>query len=139
MAFYCAEDDTWVMARMTAKGAQMMADLLADKSDAWRELGVSILHEIVMPKLLGLNDLPTPKYVRSIEEVANGIASGDSAGRDATGQEGTAGRFELVTIVMPATINHVRLISEAGERMPAKSTYFYPKLLSGLILNPLSK
>lgn len=139
MAFYCAEDDTWVMARMTAKGAQMMADLLADKSDAWRELGVSILHEMVMPKLLGLNDLPTPKYVRSIEEVANGIASGDSAGRDATGQEGTAGRFELVTIVMPATINHVRLISEAGERMPAKSTYFYPKLLSGLILNPLSK
>lgn len=139
MAFYCAKDDTWVMAKMTAEGAQLMADRLPDKSDAWRELGVSILHELVMPELLGLNDLPTPKYVRSIEEVENGIASGDSAGRDATGQEGIAGRFELVTIVMPATIEHVRLISEAGERMPAKSTYFYPKLLSGLILNPLSR
>ncbi len=53
------------------------------------------------------------------------------------GQEGTGGRFELATIVMPATIDHVRQISQAGERMPAKSTYFYPKLLSGLLLNPL--
>ena len=139
MAFYCAGDDTWVLAELTADGAQMIADRLPEKSDAWRELGVSILHELVMPVLLGLDDLPTPKYVRSIDEVVAGIVSGDQAGRDATGQEGTAARFELVSIVMPATINHVRLISEAGERMPAKSTYFYPKLLSGLILNPLTR
>ena len=139
MAFYCAEDDQWVLAKMNASGAEMMAERLADQTEAWRELGVSILHELVMPDLLGLKETPTPKYVRSIEEVVDGISHGDAAGRDATGQEGTAGRFELVTIVMPATIDHVRLISEAGERMPAKSTYFYPKLLSGLIVNPLSR
>ncbi|MGI9516184.1 MAG: DUF1015 domain-containing protein [Pirellulaceae bacterium] len=139
MAFYCAEDDTWVMAELTDQGAAMMTERLPDKSASWRELGVSILHELAIPALLGLTDLPTPKYVRKIEEVVNGIASGDDAGRDATGQQGTGGRFELATIVMPATINHVRLISEAGERMPAKSTYFYPKLLSGLVLNPLTK
>ena len=139
MAFYCNKDDSWVMATMNAEGAEMMADKLSDKTDAWRELGVSILHELVMPYLLKLTDLPTPKYVRSIDEVINGISNGDTAGRDATGQEGTAGKFQLVSIVMPATINHVRLISEAGERMPAKSTYFYPKLLSGLVVNPLNK
>jgi uncharacterized protein (DUF1015 family) len=38
---------------------------------------------------------------------------------------------------MPATVDHVRQVSLRGERMPAKSTYFYPKLLSGLVLNPL--
>jgi uncharacterized protein (DUF1015 family) len=38
---------------------------------------------------------------------------------------------------MPATVDHIRTISTAGERMPAKSTYFYPKLLSGLVINPL--
>ena len=139
MAFYCGSDDTWVMARMTADGAQIMAERLSEKTDAWRELGVSILHELVIPDLLGLSGLPTPKYVRSIEEVVTGINEGDTVGRDATGQLGTAGRFELVTIVMPATIDHVREISEAGERMPAKSTYFYPKLLSGLIVNPLTR
>ena len=40
-------------------------------------------------------------------------------------------------LLMPATVDHIRTISLGGERMPAKSTYFYPKLLSGLVINPL--
>jgi hypothetical protein len=80
---------------------------------------------------------PAPKYVRDIEEVVHGIQHGDDAGRDATGQAGTGGRFELAALVMPATVDHIRAISSHGERMPAKSTYFYPKLLSGLVINPL--
>ena len=55
----------------------------------------------------------------------------------ATGQAGSGGRFELAALVMPATVEHIRAISSHGERMPAKSTYFYPKLLSGLVINPL--
>ena len=47
------------------------------------------------------------------------------------------GQFELSALVMPATVEHIRLISQHGERMPAKSTYFYPKLLSGMVINPL--
>jgi uncharacterized protein (DUF1015 family) len=66
-----------------------------------------------------------------------GLAQGDTAGRDATGQSGTGGRFELASLVVPATLDHVRQICESGERMPAKSTFFYPKLLSGLLINPL--
>jgi uncharacterized protein (DUF1015 family) len=58
-------------------------------------------------------------------------------GRDATGQIGQGGAFQLAALVMPATVEHVRKISEHHERMPAKSTYFYPKLLSGLVFNPL--
>ena len=34
-------------------------------------------------------------------------------------------------------VGHVREVSMTGERMPAKSTYFYPKLLTGLVINPL--
>ena len=45
--------------------------------------------------------------------------------------------LELAALVMPATVDHVRLISEHGERMPAKSTYFYPKLLGGMVVHPL--
>ena len=137
MAFYCAADSTWVMAKLTEQGHAQMAELLKEKSQPWRSLGVSILHELLVPHVLGLRDLPTPKYVRAVDEVVEGLTRGDAAGRDATGQEGTGGRFELATLVMPATIDHVRQISQAGERMPAKSTYFYPKLLSGLIVNPL--
>ncbi|HIN54922.1 MAG TPA: DUF1015 family protein, partial [Planctomycetes bacterium] len=38
----------------------------------------------------------------------------------------------------PATLEHIKAISEHGERMPAKSTYFYPKMLCGLVINPLT-
>jgi uncharacterized protein (DUF1015 family) len=139
MAFYCAADDTWVMCELTEAGHDRMAKRVPDKSPAWRKLGVSILHELLVPELLGLKNLPAPKYVRAIEEVVESLRHGDATGRDATGQQGLGGRFELATIVMPATIEDVRKISKAGERMPAKSTYFYPKLLSGLLLNPISE
>jgi len=46
--------------------------------------------------------------------------------------------FALAALVMPATVRHVQAISQHGERMPAKSTYFYPKLVSGLVINPLT-
>jgi uncharacterized protein (DUF1015 family) len=38
---------------------------------------------------------------------------------------------------MPASLEDIRRVSNHNERMPAKSTYFYPKLLSGLVINPL--
>ena len=62
------------------------------------------------------------KYVHLVEEVVAGIGTGE---------------FPLAALVMPATVEDIRTISSSGERMPAKSTYFYPKLLSGLVINPL--
>jgi uncharacterized protein (DUF1015 family) len=137
LGFYTAADDTWTLARLTDAGRELMAKVATDHSADWQGLGVSILHRLVIDTLLDLPNLPPPKYVRDIEEVVRGLAEGDTAGRDATGQAGTAGRFELAALVMPATVEHIRAISSHGERMPAKSTYFYPKLLSGLVINPL--
>ena len=48
-----------------------------------------------------------------------------------------AGGYPLAAVVMPATVDDIRRVSLHNERMPAKSTYFYPKLLSGLVVNPL--
>ena len=58
-----------------------------------------------------------------VSEVVDGLAGGE---------------FPLAALVMPATVDHIQAISGHGERMPAKSTYFYPKLLSGLVINPLA-
>ncbi|MGD9646970.1 MAG: DUF1015 domain-containing protein, partial [Pirellulales bacterium] len=71
---------------------------------------------------LGARDLPKPTYVHLVSEVVDELESGD---------------YPLAALVMPATLEHIREISQSGERMPAKSTYFYPKLLSGLVINPL--
>ena len=134
--FYTAEDNRWTLARLTAAGRKRMAEVAADHCPEWQGLGVSILHRLVVDTLLESPNLPAPKYVRALDEVPAGLTEGDSAGRDLTGQQGSGGRFELAALVMPATVEHIRAISNAGERMPAKSTYFYPKLLSGLVINP---
>ena len=155
LAFFAAEDQRWVRVEITDAGRKKMAQLADEHSADWRGLGVSILHRLVIDTLLlgkeqgarsmekeirlpaPSSTLPAPKYVHSIEEVIDGLRHGDAAGRDATGQQGSGGRFELAALVMPATVDHIRTISGHGERMPAKSTYFYPKLLSGLVINPL--
>ncbi|MEM8865393.1 MAG: DUF1015 domain-containing protein, partial [Planctomycetota bacterium] len=98
---------------------------------------VSLLHRLIVENLLDAPSTAAPKYVRSIEEVVQGLTHGDDTGRDLTGQIASGGKFNLAAIVMPATLEHIRQISNHGERMPAKSTYFYPKVLSGLVINPL--
>ena len=45
---------------------------------------------------------------------------------------------DLACLVPPARMDHVEAIASNLETMPPKSTYFYPKLLSGLVLNPLA-
>jgi uncharacterized protein (DUF1015 family) len=137
LAFFTAEDQAWTIARLNMAGQKRMAEVASDHCADWQGLGVSILHRLVMDTLLDQPNLPAPKYVRAIDEVVEGLQHGDAAGRDHTGQMGSGGRFELAAMVMPATVEHIRAISNANERMPAKSTYFYPKLLSGLLFNPL--
>jgi uncharacterized protein (DUF1015 family) len=60
--------------------------------------------------------------VHLVEEVVEGLASGD---------------YPLAALVMPATVDHIKTLSLMGERMPPKSTYFYPKLISGLVFKSL--
>jgi uncharacterized protein (DUF1015 family) len=139
LAFYTAQDNTWTLASINAAGEKRMAELATEHSSDWQSLGVSILHRLVMDNLLGLKELPKPMYVHSVDEVIAGLRQGDTVGRDATGQMGQGGRFELAALVMPATVDHVRAISEHGERMPAKSTYFYPKLLGGMVVHSLEQ
>ena len=137
LGFYTALDDTWTLASVSSAGLAKLAQLASEHSEDWQGLGVSILHRLVMDNLLGLTNLPKPMYVHSVAEVMEGLKRGDTVGRDATGQMGAGGRFELAALVMPATVDHVRAISEHGERMPAKSTYFYPKLLGGMVVHLL--
>ena len=99
-----------------------MAKVAAEHSTDWQGLGVAILHRLLVETLLEGGNWPKPRYVHLVEEVVDGLPSGE---------------FPLAALVMPATVDHIRSISEHNERMPAKSTYFYPKLLSGLVVNPL--
>ena len=127
LGFYTAADRQWVLARITPAGQARMAEVATDHGTQWQQLGVSILHRLVIETLLDAKQLPKAEYVHLVEELVEFLQRGDEPGKP----------FPLATLVMPATVQHVRKISESQERMPAKSTYFYPKLLSGLVINPL--
>ena len=127
MGFFAAGDQRWVLVRISREGRARMARIAADHCLQWQGLGVALLHRLVVETLLEAEDLPNPRYVHLLEEVISGLENGDQDGQP----------FALAALVMPAKLEHVQAISEHGERMPAKSTYFYPKLLSGLVINPL--
>ena len=122
LGLYTRKDDRWQLASLTDAGRRRMAEAAQDHDEQWRGLGVSILHRLVVEELLDGAEWPKAKYVNLVDEVAGELAGGE---------------YSLAALVMPATVEHIRQISLGGERMPSKSTYFYPKLLSGLVFNPL--
>lgn len=124
LGFGCAADQQWVFARCI--DASLMDTLAAQHSPAWRGLGVSLLHTLVLGKLLAgrmTDGGPELRYVHRDTEVSEAVA-------------GAA--CDLGCLVPPATVDHVEEIAGGLETMPPKSTYFYPKLLSGLVFHALA-
>jgi uncharacterized protein (DUF1015 family) len=122
LGFGTAADGAWHVARLTNPAT--MDALAADHGPDWRRLSVSVLHVLVLDKLLRerIGGDPRCQYVHLLRETTEAVS---------------AGRCELAALVPPATMSDVERISARNEKMPAKSTYFYPKLLTGLVLNSL--
>jgi hypothetical protein len=120
LGFGTVADGVWQVGRFQNPAA--MDALAADHGPDWRGLGVSILHVLVLNKLLNepLGGPPVCKYVHLLKEVQDAV---------------TAQECGLAVLVPPATMGHVERIAGRLEKMPPKSTYFYPKLLSGLVFN----
>ncbi len=102
----------------------IMATLEPDKGEAWRQLDYAYLHRYLIDELLttGTGTTPDVRYVKS-DENAKQIA------RDHNG---------VALLVNATPMAHLRAVSESNELMPQKSTYFHPKLATGLTINPLS-
>jgi uncharacterized protein (DUF1015 family) len=129
LGLYTAADQKWTLVSAKPAAAERMRQIAPDQSDDWRSLGVALLHRLVFEELLGVHEkeLPKPTYVHLVDEVVAGLEGRLEGNR----------QYPLAALVMPATVDDIRAVSLHNERMPAKSTYFYPKLLSGLVVNPL--
>ncbi len=106
--------------------ADLLDPLEPDHSPAWRRLGLAFLHaylieRLIKPRVLNNQD-PTVQYVKA----------GPAAVELARESNGTA------FLMQPTTMEEMRGVCGAGDLMPQKSTYFYPKLASGLVINPLA-
>ncbi len=94
---------------------------IKDKPREWKRLDVSILHFYIFQHLLGLrDDDDNVEFVKDPQEAAASVDSG---------------RCKLAFFLNPTKVSQVKRIATLGARMPRKATYFYPKPLSGLVIN----
>lgn len=95
----------------------------SEKSNSLKKLDVTILHDVIINKILDVkNPENNIKYVRDKEAALSLIDKG---------------AYELAFFLRPTALSDMKRVAEKGEMMPQKSTYFYPKLLTGLVINKL--
>lgn len=119
MGFY---DGRYFLLRLKSKA--VMDELVPERAPEWRQLDVSILHELLIERVMGISKMQVEAkehldYYRNLDEALARVDSG----------EGTC-----VFILSPTRIGEVKACSDRGEKMPQKSTDFYPKMISGMVM-----
>ncbi len=98
-------------------------DLLgAERGPAWRQLDVAVLHGGIIERLLGIQEQVQLSYERDAAKAMDDVESGEKG---------------LAFLLRATRPEQVRDCAEAGEPMPQKSTYFFPKLPTGMVMNRL--
>jgi len=114
--------------RLRLKDTVEIDDALRGRSEAYRRLDPAILEELILKRTLGMSDEGIAAqrglgYAKSVEDVLRLLDEG---------------AYEAGFLLRPTPVEQVRRVAAAGEAMPPKSTYFFPKLLTGVVFNPLS-
>ncbi len=126
--FGYADQSTGQYYRLRLKDPAVLDRLMEGRSEAYRHLDAAILEKVVLDGLLGMSEQDVEAkrglaYARSVDESLALLDTGDC---------------QAAFILRATPIEQVRAVAAAGETMPPKSTFFYPKLLSGMVFNPLS-
>jgi uncharacterized protein (DUF1015 family) len=114
--------------RLTLKDQRIADQALAGMPEPYRRLDTAVLEAIFLRDALGMSEddishLRDLDYSKSLDDAIEKVESGVA----------DAGFFMRAT-----PVEQVREVAEAGESMPPKSTYFYPKVPTGLVFNPLA-
>ena len=110
----------------TLKAAQVVPDNIPVEV---KELDVALLHTVVLRDILGISAEAQEKklnldYVKVADEAVAAVREG---------------KAQLSFILNATQLDEIRSAARAGHVMPQKSTYFYPKLLSGLVFNLMAE
>jgi uncharacterized protein (DUF1015 family) len=110
---------------------QAMEPVMPDMSSAWRSLDVSVLHKLILEKLLGIDEerLARGENLQYVKDTPNAI--------DQSISQVDAGQKQVAFFLNPIKMQQLKMVTDAGERMPQKSTYFYPKVYTGLTIQKL--
>ena len=113
---------------LTLKDEDVLDRLITNsRHPSWKKLDVTILHTLLIEKVLRISE----KNLAEQKNITYTI-SGDEAIKDVK-----AGKYQIALFLNPTKIEDVKDVAAAGEKMPQKSTFFYPKLITGLVMNKL--
>jgi len=113
--------------QLTLKDDKVMTELLPEMSEAYKNLDVSILHTLVLERIFGIDkenmaNQVNLRYTRDFDEAIEAVDGGEA---------------NCAFIINPTRVSEIAAVAAAKEKMPQKSTYFYPKLITGLVMNKL--
>ncbi|MBA2631011.1 MAG: DUF1015 domain-containing protein [Thermoleophilaceae bacterium] len=113
--------------RVTLKDQSVADAALAGKPDAYRRVDTAVLEALVLQGALGMSEddishLRGLDYSKNLDDAIDAVQSA---------------RADAGFFMRPTPVDQVRQVAEAGESMPPKSTYFFPKVPTGLVFSPL--
>ena len=117
--FYTGADTFWLLtlSRSPALGAEPGAGA----SEGWQPLDVSLLHDILLAKVLGIE----------VQEDGMAFTQDAAAAVELVARQ----EYQVAFLLNPTKVEQIVQHAMAGKRMPRKSTYFYPKLLTGIVIH----
>lgn len=108
------------------KNLDVLGALEPGQSAAWRQLDVAILQRYLLDEVLG------PRFAGGAE-----LIKGYTADPGAIAPQVDGKKYQLALILQPTPLKALEELGKHGEVMPQKSTYFFPKLATGMVINPL--
>ncbi len=113
------------------KNQKAMDSVAPDMSVAWKSLDVAVLHKLILEQLLGIDEskLASQSNIDYIKDTAGAID--DSIENVDNGQK------QVAFFMNPPKMEQIQDVAAEGETMPQKSTYFYPKIFTGLTIYKL--
>ena len=114
-------------AALTLRDPAVLEELLPDRAADWRLLDVTVLHELFIERVLGIGKGAVERK-QNIEYLRDPQMGYDAVDR---------GKAQFLAVMNPTRREQVQGCTGAGERMPQKSTDFYPKVISGLVMMPV--
>ena len=120
----CTAEQSWLVS-LNEQGKARMEQ--SGHSVAWNNLDVTVAHTLVLEELLGLNaaHLTAGTHVSFTRDARQAL------------QAVQRKEAQVALLLNPTRVQQICDVAEADDRMPQKSTYFYPKLITGLVINPL--
>lgn len=107
---------------LTLKDDHVMDQRARDHSKTWRTLDVSILHRLILEEFFGIDEKNLEDHVKYTRVDTEAI------------QLVNEGKYDFSFLINATQIDQLKAIADAGEHMPQKSTYFLPKMLSGMVM-----